>query len=92
MKFWSDTFDPIEKKVLKSDLINNEDFASLVCDLDIVPIKDFIPCRHVPKGGGCDWGATRHPQLLADQKAPPARRFTSCPPPPRFLDFGTRLP
>ena len=52
MKFWSDTFDPIEKKVLKSDLINNEDFASLVCDLDIVPIKVFIPCRHVPKGGG----------------------------------------
>ena len=43
MKFWSDTFDPIEKKVLKSDLINNEDFASLVCDLDIAPIKVFIP-------------------------------------------------
>ena len=43
MKFWSDTFDPIEKKVLKSDLINNEDFASLVCDLDIPPIKVFIP-------------------------------------------------
>ena len=88
MKFWSDTFDPIEKKVLKSDLINNEDFASLVCDLDIVPIKVFIPCRHVPKGG---WAGGPHaPHILADQKAPPARRFTSCP--PRFLDFGTRLP
>ena len=43
MKFWSDTFDPIAKKVLKSDLINNEDFGSLVCDLDIAPIKVFIP-------------------------------------------------
>ena len=79
MKFWSDTFDPIEKKVLKSDLINNEDFASLVCDLDIVPIKVFIPCRHVPKGGWAG-GATRPPrfwqirrrrQLAALLHAPP---------------------
>ena len=42
----------------------------------------------MPKGGG-------HvpPQILADQKAPPAgggaRRITVCP--PRFLDFGTCL-
>ena len=34
MKFWSDTFDTIEKKVLKSDLINNDE--------DIAPIKVFI--------------------------------------------------
>ena len=40
------------------------------------------------KGGG----GHLHPQILADQRAPPAaaaRRITSCP--PIFLDFGTCL-
>ena len=44
----------------------------------------------MPKGGG--QGGHMPPQILADQKAPPAaavRRITTCP--PSFLDFGTCL-
>ena len=49
----------------------------------------YVPYRHVPKG---EAGGHVPPQILADQKAPPAaaaRRITTCP--PRSLDFGTCL-